>query len=352
MFRRVLAIDENPSHLEILEEALGGSYHVTTSTDATTALTVAQAAKPDLVLIDVGRRGSPGLDVCRRLSTDPSYGRPKIILLSAAALSSERAAGYEAGADDYTIKPFDQVELLAKVRLLLRVRALEQTYRDHRDTIREMSAPGGSVAVASALASRLGPDPLVGRLLRQLGACASELDGLLVHGELSSADAGGAVDLSDLLSHALARLERLRPDLIVSASGPTATLRCHAEHGRAALAFLLGAICPESGRVAVRRFSAAELVGFTLCSSGDGARPRPQLPRLGATRRQLVLQVATSLGATIELARSDCQVTFPRYRRAADERAGEGRTSARTSGAARGPGPQGRSSSLTSAAPR
>jgi signal transduction histidine kinase len=84
--------------------------------------------RPDLVVADVMMPGRSGLEVCRALKSDadPDLSRTPVLLLTAKAELAQRLEGYEQGADDYLVKPFNSKELLARVRVLLRLRALER----------------------------------------------------------------------------------------------------------------------------------------------------------------------------------------------------------------------------------
>jgi signal transduction histidine kinase len=90
------------------------------------ALTVAPTFQPDLILLDIMMPGINGYETCRRLRATPALSWTKIIMVSAKAMVSERLQGYEAGADDYVTKPFDDEELLAKVRIHLRLKSIEE----------------------------------------------------------------------------------------------------------------------------------------------------------------------------------------------------------------------------------
>ncbi len=77
---------------------------------------------PDLVLLDVMMPGIDGFETCRRIRQTPGGDLTQIVLVSAKSSTDARLAGYEAGADDYITKPFEPEELLAKVRVLFRLR--------------------------------------------------------------------------------------------------------------------------------------------------------------------------------------------------------------------------------------
>ena len=81
---------------------------------------------PAVVLLDVMMPGMDGLEICRRLRDTPGLRNTAIIMVSAKAMPSERAAGIRAGADDYITKPFDEVELLEVLRRYLKPAAQQE----------------------------------------------------------------------------------------------------------------------------------------------------------------------------------------------------------------------------------
>ena len=87
--------------------------------DGMTALELAQATQPDLALLDVHMPRLDGLEVCRRLRRSPECARMRIVMLSAAAQTEDRARGLAAGADEYLTKPFSPLALLTLVRSLV-----------------------------------------------------------------------------------------------------------------------------------------------------------------------------------------------------------------------------------------
>lgn len=122
---RILVVDDNDVNRLICEEILGHDYRLEMASDGESALAAAASFEPDLILLDVMMPGIDGVEVCRRLRRS---SRPwvKILMVSARALTEDRLAAYEAGADDYVCKPFDEQELLAKVRVHLRLRRTEE----------------------------------------------------------------------------------------------------------------------------------------------------------------------------------------------------------------------------------
>ena len=116
----ILAVDDNPINLGILEEILASDYRIRFAQTGQEAIRVAAQCEPAAILLDVMMPGMDGLEICRRLRETPGLGNTTIIMVSAKAMPSEQAAGIRAGADDYITKPFDEVELLKVLRRYLR----------------------------------------------------------------------------------------------------------------------------------------------------------------------------------------------------------------------------------------
>lgn len=132
---RILVVDDNARNVAILRKILGRDYRVVTAGSGEEALRVAPRFLPDLTLLDIMMPGLDGYETCRRLRAMPETADSKIIMVSAKAMVSERLAGYKAGADDYLVKPFDDDELLAKVRVYLQLKSIEEVNRLKADVL-------------------------------------------------------------------------------------------------------------------------------------------------------------------------------------------------------------------------
>jgi len=116
---RVLVVDDEPAFRESLERALRlAGYGVLLADDGEAGLRRAVDERPDAVVLDVLMPGLDGLEVCRALRG--SGNDVPILMLTARDAVSDRVGGLDAGADDYLVKPFALVELLARLRALLR----------------------------------------------------------------------------------------------------------------------------------------------------------------------------------------------------------------------------------------
>jgi two-component system, OmpR family, response regulator MprA len=116
---RVLVADDDPPLRRMLERTLAAEgFEVTVAGDGGAALVEAERSAPDVIVLDVAMPGLDGLAVCRRLR---GKGLPTpILMLTARDAVPDRVAGFDAGADDYLVKPFAVEELVARLRALTR----------------------------------------------------------------------------------------------------------------------------------------------------------------------------------------------------------------------------------------
>ncbi|GIU96573.1 MAG: hypothetical protein KatS3mg013_0376 [Actinomycetota bacterium] len=121
MTETILVVDDDPDIARFVEVNLrSAGYDVAVARDGEEAVDKALELRPDLVLLDVMMPKLDGFEVARRLRKAPQTANTSIIMLTAKALSADKVAGLQSGADDYIIKPFDPIELLARVKGTLR----------------------------------------------------------------------------------------------------------------------------------------------------------------------------------------------------------------------------------------
>jgi len=122
---RILVVDDVADNVDMLRvrlESLG--YEVAAAGDGEQALAAVRADPPDLVLLDIMMPKIDGLEVLRRMKSDTSLPFIPVILATAKADSRDVIAGLDAGGDDYLTKPFEHGALVARVRAMLRIKAL------------------------------------------------------------------------------------------------------------------------------------------------------------------------------------------------------------------------------------
>ena len=121
----VLVVDDEAVNRKLLRELLTSrGYRVEVAADGEQVLSRVRDIKPDLILLDVVMPGVDGLCACRVLKQAEETRLIPIVLLTALSELEDRVAGIDAGADDFLSKPFNAVELLARVRSLIRVKHL------------------------------------------------------------------------------------------------------------------------------------------------------------------------------------------------------------------------------------
>lgn len=126
----VFVVDDAHSVLDHMRDILEPDYRVETAPTGEAALARLNEIRPDVVLLDVILPGMDGYAVCRKIRSEPDLAGVRIIMISNRSLLDQRLTGYEAGADDYMVKPFQPPELLAKVRVFTRLKAAEDELRE------------------------------------------------------------------------------------------------------------------------------------------------------------------------------------------------------------------------------
>lgn len=125
---KILVVDDNEENVAILEARLQSrNYNTIAAYDGFEALKKTEEEMPDLILLDVMMPKMDGFEVCKRLKVNPTTRMIPVIMVTAKADAEDIARGLEIGADDYLTKPYHQMELMARVRSMLRIR---QAYLD------------------------------------------------------------------------------------------------------------------------------------------------------------------------------------------------------------------------------
>ena len=148
----ILIVDDNPANRDIFETRLAvHGYEIYTASDGEEGLALARERRPDLILLDVMMPKMDGIEVCQHLKGDGELPFIPIILVTAKSDPKDVVAGLEAGADEYLTKPVDQTALVARVKSMLRIKALydqtpEQSGRRARHLERDAAAEGRRAA--------------------------------------------------------------------------------------------------------------------------------------------------------------------------------------------------------------
>ena len=139
----ILVVDDEPQNIELLEAYLvPQGYEIVKATNGEEALGKLSGNQIDLILLDVMMPGMDGFEVIRRVRQDNKYRnhrRLPIILVTALRETEDRIKGIEAGCDDFLSKPVDKMELLARVRSLVKVKAYYDLMKITRKSLEDLN---------------------------------------------------------------------------------------------------------------------------------------------------------------------------------------------------------------------
>jgi adenylate cyclase len=173
----IVVVDDVPDNVEILQirlESLG--YEVVTAGDGVEALEKIRALLPDLVLLDIMMPRMDGIETVKRLKADASLPFIPVIMVTARADAADVVAGLESGGDDYLTKPVDHAALSARVRAMLRIKALHDTVQAQAQRLEEQAAElaAWNKTLEERVAAQLGEIERIGRLKRFLAPQIAE----------------------------------------------------------------------------------------------------------------------------------------------------------------------------------
>jgi len=168
---RILIVDDNETNRDILVTRLATQgYDLKQAADGEEALAAAKQHLPDVILLDVMMPKIDGVEVCRRLKKDAALPFMPIILVTAKADSKDIVAGLDAGADEYLTKPVDQAALLARVRSVLRIKALHDQVQAQAAELESFNA-----TLQQRVAAQVAEIERVGRLRRFLAPQVADM---------------------------------------------------------------------------------------------------------------------------------------------------------------------------------
>lgn len=132
---RVLCVDDEPKNLKLLEAMLlPRGYDIVFASNGQEALEKIKTEQIDLCLLDVMMPGIDGFEVCRRIKSDDRYRTIPVVMITSYTGSIHRTLGIEAGAEDFISKPFERFEVLARIKMLLEVKSLNDQLNAARES--------------------------------------------------------------------------------------------------------------------------------------------------------------------------------------------------------------------------
>ena len=155
----MLIVDDIPTNVRLLEARLTAEYFdVRTASSGRAALAICAEGQIDIILLDVMMPEMDGFEVCQRLKADPATAHIPVVMITALDQPSDRVRGLQVGADDFLTKPVDDVQLMARVKSLVRLKALT-------DELRSRAQTGQEIATEDALRAMDGSNVDGGKIL-------------------------------------------------------------------------------------------------------------------------------------------------------------------------------------------
>ncbi|MCB9993979.1 MAG: PleD family two-component system response regulator [Hyphomicrobiaceae bacterium] len=149
MTARVLVVDDIPTNVKLLEARLTAEYFdVVPAYSGQQAIDICHDKDIDIVLLDVMMPDMDGFEVCRHLKSDRRTQHIPIVMITALDQPSDRVQGLESGADDFLTKPPEDIQLLARVKSLVRLKILTDELRARARTSQQLAAEDGEVVMA------------------------------------------------------------------------------------------------------------------------------------------------------------------------------------------------------------
>lgn len=139
MTARVLVVDDIPANVKLLEARLVAEYFdVVTAEDGFKALAICDEEQVDIILLDIMMPGMDGFEVCERLKANPDTAHIPVVMVTALDQPSDRVRGLKAGADDFLTKPVNDLQLIARVKSLVRLKAVSDELRVRAEAARQI----------------------------------------------------------------------------------------------------------------------------------------------------------------------------------------------------------------------
>ena len=159
MTARILVVDDVPANLRLLEARLLAEYfEVLTATSGPQALELCDTGRVDVVLLDIMMPEMDGFEVCRRIKADPATAHIPVVMVTALDQVADRIRGLEVGADDFLTKPANDLQLMTRVKSLVRLKVLS-------DELRLRASTTQAIGVEALIAGIRSPEGGLPRIL-------------------------------------------------------------------------------------------------------------------------------------------------------------------------------------------
>jgi two-component system cell cycle response regulator len=144
MTARILVVDDIPANVKLLEARLLAEYfEVLTAENGFQCLDICAKVPVDVILLDIMMPGIDGFEVCERLKSNPKTAHIPVVMVTALDQPSDRVRGLKAGADDFLTKPVNDLQLMARVKSLVRLKMLSDELRLRAETARNIGLDDG-----------------------------------------------------------------------------------------------------------------------------------------------------------------------------------------------------------------
>jgi two-component system cell cycle response regulator len=138
MTARILVVDDIPANVKLLEARLMAEYFdVLTASNGFDALDICERTQVDVILLDIMMPEMDGFEVCERLKSNPRTAHIPVVMVTALDQPSDRVRGLKAGADDFLTKPVNDLQLISRVKSLVRLKMLSDELRIRHDGTRQ-----------------------------------------------------------------------------------------------------------------------------------------------------------------------------------------------------------------------
>ncbi len=230
----ILCVDDVEANLELLESILvPRGYDVVAAASGKDALLKIRSQTIDLVLLDVMMPEMDGFEVCRQIKEDQTHRNIPIIMITALTAKEDRIRGIEAGAEEFLSKPFDQAEVLARIKMLLKVRGLEALRESLIDMIvHDLRNPLAAIASFASLLESADREHLsekgrgyVGYIIKSTDVLTEMCSSMLDVSKMESGEMQlqlTTCDLGAIAGEVVSRLDALRGERQIALAVPEA----------------------------------------------------------------------------------------------------------------------------------